>query len=597
MSPSTHRSPRTTIQLRAWQQEAFGVYRDAIHRGQRSILWEATPGAGKTTAALAICLHQVRRLRAPTVLVVVPTAHLKVQWARAANQVGLNLDCGLTKDGAPRPRDIHGFVVTYQQLAQDPTFFRTIARQSCTVLDEIHHAGDGLSWGDAITFALAEARFVLCLSGTPFRSDNAAIPFVHYDDAGMSTADYSYGYARAVEEGVCRPTAFLTYGGAVSWRDGEEAVTATFSEPLDPIGSARRLRAAVSAESGWITPVFSDAHQLLMATRQHTPTAGGLVVASSQTQARKLSRILSRIAGVAPVLVLSEDSAASDNLKRFRDSDTPWLVACNMVSEGVDIPRLQVGIYATTVRTKMYFRQFIGRLVRSSQPPAPSTGSANSSSPVSSPIAYCYLPADPTLKQLAFEIETEIKHSIRHRDDDEQFPERDERVLREAPPETTWEILDSTNNGLQSVIVHGTALNGNSVNGTVMNGALLQAGEVIPNPISSFNSVYEQTSNGKSTNQLPHVESPLARHLELQTIIQEQVSERLTQKRAPTETKAALTREIRRLVTVCNRRLNRSHAAIYGQLNALQGIASQHSCSEAELRKRIALLNNMLRGA
>jgi hypothetical protein len=245
----------------------------------------------------------------------------------------------------------------------------------------------------------------------------------------------------------------------------------------------------------------------------------------------------------------------------------------------------------------MYFRQFIGRLVRSSQPPAPSTGSANSPSPASSPIAYCYLPADPTLKQLAFEIETEIKHSIRHRDDDEQFPERNERVSREAPPETTWEILDSTNNGLQSVIVHGTALNGAVVNGTVMNGTMLQAGEVILNPIPSFNSAYQQTSNGKSTNQLPHVESPLARHLELQTIIQEQVSERLTQKRAPTETKAALTREIRRLVTVCNRRLHRSHAAIYGQLNALQGIASQHSCSEAELRKRIALLNDMLRGA
>lgn len=567
------------------------MYRDALNRGQRSILWEATPGAGKTTAALAICLHQVRRLRTPTLLVVVPTAHLKLQWARAAHQVGLNLDCGLTKDGAPRPRDIHGYVVTYQQLAQDATFFRTIARQSCTVLDEIHHAGDGLSWGDAITFALAEARFVLCLSGTPFRSDNAAIPFVHYDDAGMSNADYSYGYARAVEEGVCRPTAFLTYGGAVSWRDGEEAVTATFSDPLDPIGSARRLRAAVSAESGWITPVFADAHQLLNATRHHTPYAGGLVVASSQTQARKLSKILARITGVPPVLVLSEDSAAADNLKRFRDSDTPWLVACNMVSEGVDIPRLQVGIYATTVRTKMYFRQFIGRLVRSSQPPT-----ATCAKRASSPVAYCYLPADPTLKQLAFEIEAEIRHSIRHRDEEEAFPESVERPQREQTPETTWEILDSTNDGLQSVIVHGTSVAGKEITRKAITGAsfpdqLLTREEDAP--FLSANPGGEATSPSAPCSK----ETTLIRHLEVQSLIQEQVSERLTQKRAPTETKAALTREIRRLVTVCNRRLHRSHAAIYGQLNAMQGITSQNSCSEAELRKRIMLLNDMLRGA
>jgi superfamily II DNA or RNA helicase len=298
-----------------------------------------------------------------------------------------------------------------------------------------------------------------------------------------------------------------------------------------------------------------------------------------------------------PTVVLSDDAEASRKIKRFSEDQSPWIIACNMVSEGVDIPRLRIGVYATTIRTKMYFRQFIGRLVRSSQLPAPSKGSAISSPAIPSPIAYCYLPADPTLKQLAFEIETEIKHSIRHRDDDEQFAPDNERVQRETPPETTWEILDSTNDGLQSVIVHGTAVSGAAVSGAALSGAVLQAAGVFPNPDSLFNSEYEAARGGKSTMQLSSGESPLARQLELQNIIQEQVSERLTQKRAPTETKAALTREIRRLVTVCNRRLHRSHAAIYGQLNALQGIASQHSCSETELRKRIALLNDMLRGA
>lgn len=546
MVTSAARSARPLIQLRTWQQEAFGVYRDALNRSERSILWEATPGAGKTTAALAVCLHQVRRLRSPTVLVVVPTAHLKLQWARAAAQVGLNLDPNLSKDSNPRARDLHGYAVTYQQVAQDPQFFRTIARQSCAVLDEIHHAGDGLSWGNAIQFSLAEARFVLCLSGTPFRSDDSPIPFVRYDDLGMSSADYTYGYARAVEDGVCRPTAFLTYGGAVSWREHDAEITASFSDSLDPMGSARRLRVAVSAESGWLNPVFRDAHRLLMTARQHTPSAGGLVVASSQTQARKLGRELAAITGTRPVLILSDDSSAADNLKRFQDSHEPWIIACNMVSEGVDIPRLQVGVYATTIRTKMYFRQFIGRLVRSRP-----TG--QSPSPLAN-VAFCYLPADPALQQLAYDIETEIKHCTKSRDTEELLESFGEPKERTQPPAQTWDILESTNDGLHSLIVHGTYVSGQ---------------------------------------QVASLDDHKAAH-EVQNLVQEQVVERLTQKRAPAELKAALTREIRRLVALCHRRLNCSHAAIYGQLNAEQGIQSQNSCTEAQLRQRIHLLNKML---
>jgi superfamily II DNA or RNA helicase len=574
MRNSSPRSPRTTIQLRAWQQEAFGVYRDAVTRGERSILWEATPGAGKTTAALAVCLHQHRRLRTPTILVIVPTAHLKIQWARAAGAVGLNLEISITKDGAPRDRETHGYVVTYQQIAQDPSFFRTIARQSCTVLDEVHHAGDGLSWGDAILFTLAEARFVLCLSGTPFRSDNAAIPFVRYDESGVSSADYAYGYSRAVEEGVCRPTAFLTYGGEVSWRDDGGEVVAAFSDPLDPVASARRLRAAVSAESGWMTPLLRDAHRLLLATREQNPHAGGLVVTANQSQARKLSRALASITGEKPVLVLSEDSDAAENLKRYTESSEPWLVACNMVSEGVDIPRLQVGVYATTVRTKMYFRQFIGRLVRTRYHPHRSEKSVAA-------IAYCYLPADPTLKQLAYDIESEIKHCIDHRDREGVREDFTERPERSEPIASLWEVLESTNDGLQSVIVHGAVVNGSKVS----------SGTILP----------VEGTLGNSCSLLPIPTHPLTsspgQGIDVQMLISEQVAERLTQKRAHTETKAALTREIRRLVALCHRRLNRSHATIYAQLNSHQGIQSQANCSENELQQRIALLNGMIAGS
>jgi superfamily II DNA or RNA helicase len=107
-----------------------------------------------------------------------------------------------------------------------------------------------------------------------------------------------------------------------------------------------------------------DAHKMLMTIRREHPDAGALLVAANQTSARRLARLIASLTNTSPVLILSEESEAARRLKDFQESREPWLVACNMVSEGVDIPRLRVGVYATTVRTKMYFRQFLGRIVR-----------------------------------------------------------------------------------------------------------------------------------------------------------------------------------------------------------------------------------------
>ena len=153
--------------------------------------------------------------------------------------------------------------------------------------------------------------------------------------------------------------------------------------------------------------MLRDAHEMLTKTRREHPDAGGLIVAADQTNARKLARLLKKITNTSPVVILSEESLAAKRLKDFRNSSEPLLVACNMVSEGVDIPRLRVGVYATTVRTKMYFRQFLGRIVRR----IPSLAALQ--------VAYCYLPADPTLITLAEEIEDEIRHCIRPRGNQE----------------------------------------------------------------------------------------------------------------------------------------------------------------------------------
>jgi superfamily II DNA or RNA helicase len=540
LPPPSTLPPQPDIKLRPWQQEAFGVYRDCVLRRERTLLLEATPGAGKTTAALVLALHQRNKQGARRIGIVVPTAHLKIQWARAALELNLHLDSSFSSSRGSLTEDYSGFVVTYQQVAQKPELFKRLTQDSCIILDEVHHAGDGLSWGDGLRCAFHEARFIICLSGTPFRSDNSPIPFVTYDDHGFSVPDYSYSYSRAVEDGVCRPTAFFTYAGEVAWREEAGDVRAWFSDELDYIGQSRRLRAALDPASGWIEPMLRDAHEMLVKTRSDHPNAAGLLVAADQTSARRLAKLLSSITKVSPVVILSEEPEAARKLKRFRDSNEPWLVACNMVSEGVDIPRLRVGVYATTVRTKMYFRQFLGRIVR------------RISSLRALQVAYCYLPADPTLIRLAEEIEDEIRHCIRPRGDDLFDDQRRVAQNDDRPNPPQWEALTSINSGLNSVIVHG-------------------------NQLSLFGGVQQSE--------------------ELHQAVTERVAARLDERRTRAEDKAFLVQELRKLVNLHHKRTNKSHAQIHAQLNSIQKVRSQTHCTEKQLRERIDLMRAMLHSA
>src|SRR5262249_24380280 len=158
-----------------------------------------TPGAGKTTFALTLAQRLRERREISRVVVVVPTDHLRTQWADAAAAAGVALDPTLTYAASPVRAGFDGYVTTYAQVAAHPMLHRARTRTArpLVVLDEVHHAGDGLSWGAAVTEAFAPARRRLCLTGTPFRTKaDERIPFIRYEDADdglVSAADYAYG--------------------------------------------------------------------------------------------------------------------------------------------------------------------------------------------------------------------------------------------------------------------------------------------------------------------------------------------------------------------------------------------------------------------
>jgi len=399
------------ISLRRWQQAALQKFEGS---GSRDFLAVATPGAGKTTFALTAAVRSLQERRAARVIVVAPTQHLKHQWADAASSFGLSLEPEWASSDGALPRDMHGVVVTYQQVAASPRAIRPLAQQCFGVLDEIHHAAESRAWGDGIRFALAESAYRLSLSGTPFRTDQNAIPFVRYqgDDA---EPDYEYGYADALEDGrVVRPVYFPRIGGEMEWIAPDGSTYAhDFRDTLGSTLASQRLRTALSEKGEWLPTVLERAHTQLTHLRRVDANAGAMAIAMDQDHARCIARILRERVGTRAIVATSDDPQASAKIAEFARGHTEWIVAVRMVSEGVDIPRLRVGVYATHTLTDLFFRQAVGRLVRWT----PGASKQN---------AYLFIPDDPRLRSFAENIKRERRHSLRKPDRDEDAPVRDE---------------------------------------------------------------------------------------------------------------------------------------------------------------------------
>ena len=402
------RLPGWRLPLRAWQRAAFEGWN--AERPEDALV-VATPGAGKTRFATRVAHALLKDGAAGRVVMVVPREHLKAQVARAMMGAGVVLDHKFANAQRSLASDVHGAVVTYQQVCAAPRLYRQLCRDAAAVgrplavlLDEIHHAGDDATWGKSLRDAFEPALHRVSLSGTPFRSDGSAIPFVRYAD-GLSVADFAYDYATALEDGVCRALVFALSGGEAEWiaRDGM-AMSATFETALkEKSHGSERLRTMLTQDA-WIGDMLERAHMRLLSVRaEGHRDAAGLVAAMNQDHARAIAALMERRIGVKPAIVVSDLADASARIQTFSASADPWIVAVHMVSEGVDIPRLRVGVFASNVVTELYFRQFCGRFVRTIDG-------------VNDPEAYVFVPDDPRLRQLAHGITVDVRHGLRGRD-------------------------------------------------------------------------------------------------------------------------------------------------------------------------------------
>jgi superfamily II DNA or RNA helicase len=417
---------------RRWQEEFFKQW---VARTINTFLLIVIPGGGKTMAALQAARTWMSAGSDRRVIVVVPTDNLREQWREEAARFGLELQ---TKEfGTSFKHGFQGGVVTYSLVASQPLVFRKLCSGSPTmvIFDEIHHCGDDASFGRGIKDAFELAKERLLMSGTAWRSDGTAIPWVRYDGNGFAVADYSYDYPHALNDEVVRFLVFDYSRGTITHDITGQSHTLSSDSSEDE--ASKLLRRLLDARGEFVREQIRMAHQKLLEVRKSFPDAASLAACIDQAHAVMVADVIRSETGCDPSVIVSDSEIENDTARSFRDGRKEWIVAVRKVSEGTDIKRLQVLCYLTNTTSELFFRQLVGRVSRY-------RGKEDRE-------AYVYLPADPRLIACAQNIENAQVQALRTQRDDHDI----ERDPFEKQQPSLFDSFSTAHDGTDLVMIGG----------------------------------------------------------------------------------------------------------------------------------------------
>ena len=383
--------------LRDWQHDCVHTLDVLAARGQRDLCVMAAPGAGKSRMTVAFLKQMMRQRKAARFIIVTPSKRIRRQWAETvANELDPNVQ--YKEINGRWPQNATVIVTSYQQLALNARYGETWTHTgfdfpsqelqpipTIVVLDEVHHCAvgaDAQAWGAAVVEAFGPhnkaVRHVLALTGTPLRADKERVAFLRYDSKKLVT-DYTYTWREAIASEVIRPiqivgamaTARWVYNGLVH----EHRLTTDQPSPISEQDRARAYASVIKIEHQAAQTLINNAIDELAYRRHTVPDAAMIVFASDQKAAADIVEYINRqcasrhdIKRPYAIKVTSEDDDSQAIIDRFRAAGREGhkiLVAVNMVAEGVDIPRLCVGVYLHSTRdSKPWIEQCVGRLVR-----------------------------------------------------------------------------------------------------------------------------------------------------------------------------------------------------------------------------------------
>jgi superfamily II DNA or RNA helicase len=421
------------LKLRPWQRTATDRLLEVYKEGKREFLCVACVGAGKTIFAGYIFNGFKSKNIYDSVVVISPSDNIKRNWAKTIELAfKVKIDHSYSFKHA-WPRDCHGISITYQSLniPNVELLSRYVNERTLLIVDEVHHAGDNRAWGDAIRQIGDLAGFRLLLSGTPDRKDNSPIPFVTYKyikekEKYKLESNFSYNFAQAVDDGQVCPVIFQRNKAFIKTFTGGDAILD--SDQLDEDHQRRLFNQILTVpkrsegeKPSWVMQTFDIANEKLNDLNDlRNENYAGLVVCKSIEDAENLYEQIYEKYGADFVEIVTSkqeggDLPSSQKIERFNTSKQSWIISINMISEGVDIPRIRTILYASHVTTKVRFIQVMGRGVRSPR-----------HLPNNSDVCYFYMPDYPPLIDNASGIERELAHVYeRLEKEDEERKKRD----------------------------------------------------------------------------------------------------------------------------------------------------------------------------
>jgi superfamily II DNA or RNA helicase len=382
------------MKLRDWQAECIGLALDKYSGGKNHFLALATPGAGKTIMASALANELINRDLVDIVICFSPSSVVCIDFSQELERV-----IGEKFDGLLGSK---GQSLTYQTLLHlNADFWMLFHKYRVFVIfDEIHHCSgskveNANCWGEQILLHIKnKAEFTLAMTGTPWRSDTAPIVLSDYlSPNNKIKCDYVYGLSEAIRDGVCRTPQIIAIDNdnICLTSDKENKSFNCFKDLLSH--SAFPYQEIIQNEN-LLLHVIQQANDKLDKLRCSNPSAGGLIVAASVAHANQILALLAKCLNETATIITYQEDEPTKLIHQYKKSCSKWVVSVGMISEGTNIPRLQVTCHLTRIKTEMHFRQILGRNLRA-------TDAINQE-------AFLYMPAEPKLVEYAYRVAQDI---------------------------------------------------------------------------------------------------------------------------------------------------------------------------------------------
>lgn len=382
------------MKLRQWQISCINKAIKQYLNGNSHFLALATPGAGKTLMASELADQLLKKNLIDLVICFSPSSIVSQDFSQS-----LQLRINERFDGLLGAK---GHSLTYQSLQHlDGNFWQLFYRYRVFVIfDEIHHcAGSNVdnanAWGEQIILNIQDkAKYTLALTGTPWRSDAAPIVLSKYiHPSNKISCDYVYGLSEAIQDRVCRvPQIIAVDNNNISVVDDDETKTFTSFKCL--LSQSIIPYQEIIENEKVIKYVISSAQKKLHSIRSKNSDAAGLIVASSVEHAKQIGTLMKACFNEDAVIVTYRENEPTSIIQQFRHGKAKWIISVGMISEGTNIPRLQVCCHLTNIKTEMHYRQILGRILRM-------TDSSNQE-------AIMYMPAEPKLLEYAYRISQDV---------------------------------------------------------------------------------------------------------------------------------------------------------------------------------------------